>query len=256
MTSSGPIPEAQGCPSVGSSAPQPKYVTVGALQVLVPDRPPTHDHPSALLPSGVPAAPYQLAASAVTNYAPDPPVNPTLAMGYYFQLCNGTSAAHRLSSLNATIASFAPSSGPVAVWHMCQDGPYNAATKQTASGCGGGIGASDFLAATFSSDHNGATAPAKANGHGGVDLPLSIDAHHSIDLYAAINGLTSQGTYTLSFDFSVDGAAPTTLTPSDGAFLIAPSAAIWTGTACQTPAMQAHIPAATQDTYYVCPPAA
>ncbi len=71
----------------------------------------------------------------------------------------------------------------------------------------------------------------------------------------AVNGLTSQGTYTLSFGVGVDGAAPTAVAPGDGAFLIAPKAVVWTGTACQTSAMKAQIPAASQDTYYVCPPA-
>jgi hypothetical protein len=71
----------------------------------------------------------------------------------------------------------------------------------------------------------------------------------------AVDGLTSHGTYALSFGVSIDGATLTTLVPSDGPFLIAPAAKVWTGTACQTPAMLAQIPAATQDTYYVCPPA-
>jgi hypothetical protein len=72
----------------------------------------------------------------------------------------------------------------------------------------------------------------------------------------AVDGLTSQGTYALSFGIRVDDAAAVTLTPSDGSFLIAPAAVVWTGTACQTPAMQAQFPPASQDTFYVCPPAA
>jgi hypothetical protein len=94
-----------------------------------------------------------------------------------------------------------------------------------------------------------------ANPHGGVNLPATIGPNKSIQALIAVDGLTSQGVYALKFGVSVDGAAPTMLTPSDGAFLIAPSASVWTGTACQTPAMQARIPASSQDTYYVCPPA-
>jgi hypothetical protein len=69
-----------------------------------------------------------------------------------------------------------------------------------------------------------------------------------------VHGLTSQGTYALTFGVSIDGIAPAQVAPSDGSFFIAPSAIVWTGTACQRPAMLALIPAASQDTFYVCPP--
>jgi hypothetical protein len=254
-TSSAAIPEAAGCPPFSATATQTQYVAVGALDVSIPGRSAGQDYPSVLLPNGLPNAPYQIAASAVTTYAPNPPVNPSLATGYELQVCNRTGAAHTLTGLSVTIASFTPRSGPVNVWHLCGDGPYDAATKHTTTGCGGGIGASDYLAATLPGDSTGATAPAKANGPGGVDLPMSVGPNKAITLLVAVNGLTSQGTYALSFGISVDGAAPASVTPSDGPFLIAPSAVVWTGTACQTPAMQAQIPAASQDTYYVCPPA-
>jgi hypothetical protein len=188
-------------------------------------------------------------------FHPNPPVNPSLATGYDMQICNETSAAHTLTSLSVTIASFTPSSGPIAVWHLCGGGPYDTATRYTTPGCGGGIGEVVFLAATMPSDRTGASAPAIANGPQGTDLPVSIGPSESIGLLVAVNGLTSQGTYTLSFGLSVDGAAPATLAPSDVPFLIAPSAIVWTGTACQTPAMQGQIPLSSQHTYYVCPPA-
>jgi hypothetical protein len=88
----------------------------------------------------------------------------------------------------------------------------------------------------------------------GVDLPASLGPDESITLLVAVNGLTSQGTYALSFGIRVDSSASTTLTPSDGPFLIAPSAVTWTGDACQTPTMLAQIPPSSQHTYYVCPP--
>jgi hypothetical protein len=256
---------------------QPRYVAVGGLNVSVPVRLPGHDYPSTLMPStlmpstlmpstlmpstlmpsNAPNAPYQIPASAVNNYAPNPPVNPSLSTGYALQVCNQTSAAHTITSLSVTIASFTPSNGPVAVWHLCQDGPYDAATKQTTGGCGGSLGG-DFLAAALPSDSTGASAPVMANAqlHSGGPPPIVIGPNESMAFLIAVNGLTSQGTYTLNFGVGVDGGAPTQLAPSDGAFLIAPSAVVWTGTACQTSAMQTHIPPSSQDTYYVCPPGA
>ena len=115
-------------------------------------------------------------------------------------------------------------------------------------------GGVDWLAATLPSASAGASVLATANPHGGVNLPASIGPHKSIQVLIAVDGLTRQGMYALSFGVRVDGASPATLTPSDGAFVMAPSASVWTGTACQTPTMQAQIPAASTDAYYVCPP--
>jgi hypothetical protein len=202
------------------------------------------------MPSNLPNAPYQIPASAVNNYAPNPPVNPSLSIGYFFEVCNQTGVAHTLASMQVIIASFTPSSGPVNVWHICGNGAYDAATRHSTGGCGGGVGGT-LLSSTFTSDSTGATSMVD-----GLTWPATIGAQHAIAFYVGVNGLTSQGTYALQFGLSVDGAAPTEVTPSDGSFLIAPAAIVWTGTACQTPAMQAQIPPATQDNYYVCPPGA
>jgi hypothetical protein len=250
-----PMIPTPGCPPLGYLPTQPRYVAASALRVSSPER--MGDYPSELLPSNVPNAPYQLATSAVTAFAPSPAVNPHLSPGYLVQFCNQTATTHTLSSLTVSIASFTPSSGPVNVWQVCDWGAYNAATKQGTNGCGGGFGGDvGVLGATLSSDSAGASAPAMAGGqYGGTNLPATLGPHTSIALLVAVNGLTSAGTYALSFGVSVDGATPTSVAPGDGSFLIAPSAVVWSGTACQTPAMQAQIPAATKDTYYVCPPA-
>lgn len=255
--------EMTGCAPVELGPDQPRYGTVSGLKVSIPQRYTPLDYPEALMPNNEPNAPYRVPLTAseaeqVGAFHPNPPVNPSLSTGYVVQVCNQTSASHTVTSLSVTIASFTPGNGPVTVWHICQDGPYDAATKQTTPGCGGAAGAVDWLAATLPNDRTGATAPATANTQvrsSGPNPPIAIGPNKSIEFLVAVNGLTSQGTYTLSFGISVDGTAPTKLAPSDGSFLIAPSAIVWTGTACQTPAMQAHIPAASQDTYYVCPPA-
>ena len=254
--------EAPGCPAFSTGPDAPQFGTVDGLKISIPQRWASLDAPEELLPNNLPNAPYQVPltrseAEQAGAFHPNPPVNPTLSDGYAIQVCNDTGASHTITSLSVSIASFTPSSGPVTVWHICQDGPYNAATKQTTPGCGGAFGQVDWLAATLPHDSTGATATATANAQwhsNGPTPPFALGPNKSVVLLVAVNGLTSQGTYALSFGLSVDGAAPTKIAPSDGSFLIAPAAIVWTGTACQTPAMQAHIPPSSQDTYYVCPP--
>jgi hypothetical protein len=237
---------------------------VGALKVSIPQIYAAQNYPSELMPNNEPGAPYPVPLTANVAqqqilFHPNPPVNPSLELGYVIQICNQTSAAHTVTSLSAKIANFTPRSGPVTVWHLCAGGPYDAATKQITAGCGGAMGGVDWLAATLPHDSTGASALAKANAKvnsRGPNPPVTISPNKSIEFLIAVNGLTSQGMYTLGFGVGVDGAAPVMLTPSDGSFLIAPSPIVWTGTACQSPAMQAHIPATTKDTFYVCPPAA
>ncbi len=237
---------------------------VSGLKVSIPQRWTSLDFPSELILYDASNAPYKVPLTAteaqqVGAFHPNPPVNPSLATGYSIQVCNQTSAAHTIASISVNIAGFIPSSGPVAVWHLCQDGPYDAATKQTTGGCGGAAGQVDWLAVNLPSNSTGAYATAVANSQvnsGGPNLPLTLAPNKSIVFLVAVHGLITQGTYTLSFGLGVDHWVPVALEPSDGSFFIAPSAKVWTGTACQTPAMQALIPASSQDVYYVCPPAA
>lgn len=247
-----------GCPPVNVGPVSPRYGAVGALSISIPQRYTSLDYPEELMPNDAPNAPYQIPAGAVTSFHPNPSVNPSLDTGYVLQACNRTSVTHTVTSLSVTIASFTPSSGPVTVWHICQDGPYDTATKQTTGGSGGAAGQVDMLAATLPSDSSGASAPAVANTRfnaSGAPLPIALGPNKSLALLIAVNGLTSQGTYALRFGVSVDDAALVTMIPSDGVFLIAPTPRVWTGTACLVPAMQAQIPATTQHMYYVCPPA-
>ena len=240
------LPHSPGCQTIETSA-TPQSVTVGGLQVSIPHR--VLDYPSELMSTNEPNSPYRIAADAVNDYDPSPPVNPSLIPGYLFQFCNETSAALTLNMITVNIDSFSPSSGPVTVWHLCQDGPYDAATNQTVGGCGGGA-AGPNLVATFQSDRAGASAPVT-----GLGWPVVVDPNTSVVMTVGASGLASQGTYALSFGVSVGGAAPVAVMPSDGSFLIVSHAVVWTGTACQSSAMKALIPPSSQDAYYVCPPA-
>jgi hypothetical protein len=68
-----------------------------------------------------------------------------------------------------------------------------------------------------------------------------------------VRGLAA-GTLQFAFGIGLDGAAPHYVPTNSPAILVAPKATTWTGQACLTPTMQAQIPAATQPTYWVCPP--
>lgn len=220
-----------------------------------------HNYPEEQMPNNEPDAPYQvpLTYSEATQggaWNPQPQVNPGLL--FEIQVCNQTSTAHTLTSLGATIDTFVPSSGQITVWHICGEGPYDPKTRFTTTGCGGGLGGPgvEMLDVAFTHDIAGATASATPNpDFGGPGLPYAIPPHQSLLLYVQAQGLNNQGTYTVSLRFGVDGATPHMLTPSDGAFIIAPSAIVWTGTTCMnSAAMLAKIPTSGQDTYWVCPP--
>lgn len=244
-----PLTLQPGCPATPTQV-QPAYVTSDGLEVSVPRR--SNDYPSELLPASVlnaPAAPYHLATAAVTNFAPNPVVNPLMPPGYFIQICNKSNVSRTLTGIKATIASFSARSGNLAVWHICGEGPFNPATKQSTPGCGG-ASMGPLLTATIDNVAVGASAEVA----GGV-WPQVIAPGQSASLFASVKGLASQGMYTLRFTITVDSGAPITLTPSDGAFLEAPNARVWTGTACLTAAMQAKLPAPAQDAWYVCPPA-
>ena len=256
--------EQKGCPAVALGPVPVQYGTVDGLKVSIPRRDSSDDFPSELMPNNESNAPHRVPLTVaetaqVGAFRPNPPVNPSLATGYGLQVCNQTTATHTITKLSVNIAGFTPSSGPVTIWHICQDGPYDTATRMTTPGCGGdGHAFVDIMEATLPAARTGATAPVLAATVGtapfqssGTNLPITLRPNESLLFLIAVNGLTSQGTYALSFGVSIDGAPPTAVAPSDGPFLIAPAAIVWTGTACQTPAMQALIP---PDTFYVCPP--
>jgi len=255
--------ESAGCPSLSLGSSTPRYSTVSGLTVSNPQLYTPLNYPSAMLPSNAPNAPYKVPLTAseaqqVITFHPNPSVNPSLDTGYVVQVCNQTTVAHTVSSIDVNIAGVIPSSGPVAVWHLCQDGPYDAATRQTTGGCGGSAGQVDWLAVNLPSNSTGAGATAVPNASensNGPELPLVIVPNKSVVFLVAVHGLITQGTYTLSFGIGVDDYVPVALDTLDATFFIAPSPTVWTGTACQTPAMQAQIPAASTDTFYVCPPA-
>lgn len=242
-----------GCDGGYFTQPQPMQ-PAGALSVTTPSL--NLDYSSEMLPaSASPNAPFDVTNQTQGGYNPNPDVNPSRGSLYIFVVCNQTGVAHTLTALNVTIANFTPSSDRVMAWNIC-NGFYNSSTKQEVGkgACGGTRIVDDYLTATFNTDQAGAQASASAN-QGSTNTPILLPPNHSIAVAVEVAGLTSQGTYELTFGVGADGAAPTTFTPDVGYFLIAPSAVNWTGENCLTPAMEAQIPASPQPSYYVCPPA-
>lgn len=226
----------------------------GGLQALRPG--PLLQYPRTLLPANLSSAPHQLSGSeqqAGSN--PNPYVDPTLL--YAVTVCNPTARPLTLAALGMRIESFQPSSGgTVNQWGVC-DGFYDASQRQLGGGgCGGAYGGADVLQATFTTDAAGATAQAtsfdNSTGEQGIAPPLEIEPGKSAFILVQVAGLTADGTYQLSFQFTPQGQAPVTIAPLTPPILVAQNARTWTGQNCER--MAAQIPHASQSTLYVCPP--
>lgn len=223
----------------------------GGLQALKPG--PLLQYPHELLPSSLGNTPYQLPSSISTAASnPNPYVNPALLWGV--TVCNPTTQPHTLAALGMRIESFQPSSGPVNEWGIC-DGFFDSSTRQPGGGgCGGAYGGADVLQAVFTSDTAGATAQATVStGYAGTSVapPVVIQPGMSAFFSLSPTGLTTDGTYRLSFQFTAQGAAPVTITPLSPPILIAQHARDWTGQNCQSMANQ--VPTTAQPEQYVCP---
>ena len=197
-----------------------------------------------------------------------PPVYPTLKgqIGYHFVICNASaSQTTMLQSVSVRIASFTPYTGALSAWNPCHESMYDAFTKATVPGnCDGAAPINEELQASFPSGASvGATVTAtqvtaqpvtQNDPNPYPPLPLSLTPGQSSLMLVDIVTPTTPGTYTFALGLSVD-ANPSGYFSITEPLLLAPVAHDWNGQNCLTPAMQAQIPAATQDTYYICPPA-
>lgn len=247
-TANGAITEHPGCSPDGRSSTQ--FVTVGVLRISRPQR--AMDYPSDLIPSSQPNSPFKVQPNGTY-----PLVNPSLYgdSGYAVEVCNPTSTPHTLSSVSVSIANFSPNSGTVNEFSTCGNFFDAKLWTTTGGGCGGAFIVDGWLEATLPSDSTGASAAATvpADATRGENPPITIAPNSSVSLAIEVVGFNSQGTYSLSVDVSTDGGNATALTPVDGAVFMAPHAVRWSGSACETSAMEAQIPHATQDVEYVCP---
>jgi hypothetical protein len=131
---------------------------------------------------------------------------------------------------------------------QCQGGsPSNERLHASFPG-GAGVGA------TVTASQVSATAITQNDPNPYPPLPLALAPGQSAKVDVTLTAPTAPGTYTFAFGLVVDSAAPAYFSATQPT-LYAPVAQAWSGQNCMTSAMQAQIPMATQDTYYICPPA-
>lgn len=226
------------------------------------------DYPDWTIPPGTPTQPFRITQSATGSPAPGSvEVGSGATDGYFtFMVCNAsTTRAHMLQSVSVRVASFTPYSGPLLAWSPCGDGSFDAQTRTARSGgCGGGFAANEYLQANFSASAGvGAIVTAQVSstspaGPGDPNpypsLPLSLAPGHMVSMGATLTVPTTPGSYAFAFGLAVDSTSAAYFSTSSSE-LYAPITQHWTGQNCTTTAMQSQIPAASQPTQYVCPPA-
>lgn len=212
-------------------------------------------YPSNKLPDNLPFAPYNMTGFTGGKIPTDPSVNPNLVLpsgGYWGVVCNASaSATHPLTGLSLRINSFTPSPGQVNAWNVCST-TYTRQGGVGGGGCGGGIADPNCAQATFPAGAGaGATTPLAPTGCTMIPLPRGLAPGIGFPFNLGIIAPTAPGTYTFSLGISLDGAAPVYV-PVPHQLLLDPSARVWDGQSCTTPAMQSQIPA-NDTAAYICP---
>jgi len=229
------------------------------------------------LPDGRPLKPMQVqfeSSIAGVAVSADPATNPYMQEyadgfpaggGYKLQLCNASATqAHTIRSVVARIAGFTAYSGALNQWdELCAGGPYDSSTMHLGGECYSGPGlACEYLHFAFPTSAGVGAQVAAAQVAVGSDgcrlsqagpLPTSLPPGAELSIILGLTTPAVAGTYAYTLGIAADSATPKFI--SLPPLLFAPVAHEWTGRACQTPAMQAQIPAASSPTYYICPKA-
>jgi len=265
-----PTPLAQKC---GNGFPTMPATVVGGLAVAQQTIFGNLAYPAKKLPDDLPLKPYQVQPP---NGQPDPafvPVNPILHKGggYVIVICNISSVPHTVRRIDARIVAVTPISVTPNAAPSCQ-GPYARQYGAIEGGCGGADFENEYMLAAFSPSAGvGATVTAKQTDSNTCQystgcvtnygsLPVTLRAGQGMTIEVGMGSssnpttvFTTPGYYTFSFGVGVDGAAPVFAATSPQTLLV-PSVREWTGSACQSSAMQAQIPpATTPPSYYLCP---
>ncbi|MBF6590999.1 MAG: hypothetical protein IVW57_10795 [Ktedonobacterales bacterium] len=244
-------------------ATAPDSVHVGDLVIGVRSQ----GYPARLLPDGLPLAPFRLAAptgpALDAQLPPMPAVNPELGepvAGYSATICDAAARTHIVTGLSLRITDFIAATGPLNEWAIC-DGWYARPRGAQGGGCGGGVGPTQNCQhASFLADAGVGAAVATAASHadgcqGDLPLPVTLLPGQALPVRLGITPPTTPGTYHFALGIALDGG-PAAFAPIEPMVLLAPVAHRWTGAACQTSAMQAQIPPATDPpTAYLCPEA-
>lgn len=254
----------------GSYFPKTPAVLVGGLAISAQARFGNLAYPGKQLPDNLPLKPYK--TSALSRQ--DTPANPVLheqAGGYVILICNPSSAPHTVQRVDARIDAITPTSGVQNVAPSCQS-PYTPPGPAPRIGCGGADFENEYMHAPFPASASvGATVTAtqtasnKCTYASGCTsnygpLPVTLKPGQTMTIEVGMgtaanptDNFTQPGLYTFSFGVGVDGAAPVFAAASP-ATLLAPNVRNWTGAACESAAMLAQIPPATNPpSSYLCP---
>ena len=240
-----------GPPCSSGTSGQTTYVYIGDLKVSKVDF--ANAYPANQLPSNLDQAkPYQLPDNLPNP--PNPAVNPE--PWYELTVCNtSNTTSHVIRGLTVRIAAFAAYSGPLNTYLFC-DGYYQPPNGiGVGGGCGGGLGADEFLRAAFAANATaGAQVTATLDSAGSAPpLPVSLGPGQMLFIALRMTPPTAPGTYTFAFGLNYDAitSAPiSTMQPT-----IYDSAAVkWKGSNCTKPALLSQIPASDTTGKYVCAP--
>lgn len=253
--------------------PQDAVVQAGDILMFKPTSP--MNYPAVQLPDQTPLKPLQVPVQVSNNAFSQPskfpgavPTNPGGLTGsmrtfqFVASICNGSaSQSHVVQSVSVRIASLTPYTGSLMVWPGCDTAFSRQYPNVGTGGCGGGVATEEQVQATFASGAQaGTTVIARQTGFSDATpnesitaLPFTLASGKGLSFQVSVAVPDMAGTYAFTIGFKVDGAAAAFGPPADS-FLAAPVAHTFTGSACNTSAMLAQIPAATTpETYYICP---
>ncbi|HEY7341632.1 MAG TPA: zf-HC2 domain-containing protein [Ktedonobacterales bacterium] len=240
-----------GHPCSSDTSGRTSYVYIGDLKVSAVGF--ANAYPANELPANLDQAkPYQLPDNLPNP--PNPAVNPT--PWYDLTVCNtSNTTSHVIRGLTVRIASFAAYSGPLNSFLFC-DGYYQPPNGVgVGGGCGGGLGADEFLRAAFAANATaGAQVTATLDSAGSAPpLPVSLGPGQMLFMALRMTLPTAPGTYTFSFGLNYDAvtsAHVSTMQPT----IFDSDAVKWTGSNCTKPALLSQIPASDTTGKYVCAP--
>lgn len=239
-----------GHPCSTDTSGQTSYVYIGDLKVSKVDF--ANAYPANELPSNLDRAkPYQLPDNLPNP--PNPAVNPETWYG--LTVCNtSATASHVIRTLTVRIAAFSAYSGPLNSYVFC-DSYYQRPNGVAGGGCGGGLGADEWLRVNFAANATaGAQVTATQDGTGEAPpLPVSLGPGQMLFIALRMTLPTAPGTYTFAFGLNYDAvtsAYVSTMQPT----IFDSDAVKWTGGNCAKPALLSQIPASDTTGKYVCAP--
>lgn len=223
-------------------------------------------YPEYRMNDGTPAGPIVTPVIASPPDPSAPVINPLIISpggGYVLNLCNATSQPHVVRSVTVTLVAQTPFTGHLNVWQPCS-GSYQPGVGLIGTGCGGADFENEYLSASFHVNAGvGATSPTTQRGTNTGALPVNDTINYGplpvtlrpgqvLSVEVGMSPAPTAPAYDVfAFQIGVDSASPATAARSP-VTLFAPVSRAWDGRSCETPTMQALLPAHSSDGY-ICP---